>query len=108
MKYDSSLIKGSVDLIILHMLNKRAMYGYEIISTVNDLTDGRFTWKEGSLYPALHRLEINKLISGKWQVKDGERPRKYYSLTSKGVKALAVKAEQWTEFAETVNSLLMA
>ena len=91
MKYDSSLIKGSIDLIILKMLHNRTMYGYEIIRTVNDLTDGRFAWKEGSLYPALHRLEIEKLIAGEWQVNDGERPRRYYSLTRKGIKMLTVK-----------------
>jgi len=108
MKYDNSLIKGSIDLIVLKMLQNRAMYGYEIIRTVNDLTDGRFAWKEGSLYPALHRLEIDKLIAGEWQVKDGERPRKYYALTRKGLKTLTVKTEQWSEFSATVNSILMA
>ena len=106
MKYDNSLIKGSVDLILLKMLHKRTMYGYEIIRTVNDLTDGEFEWKEGSLYPALHRLEIDKLIIGEWQVKDGERPRRYYKLTPKGVKALTAKTEQWNSFSATVNSLL--
>ena len=106
MKYDNSLVKGSVDLILLKMLKTRTMYGYEIIRTVNDLTDGRFVWKEGSLYPALHRLEINKLIIGEWQVNDGERPRRYYILTRKGVKALTEKSEQWSDFSATVNSLL--
>ena len=106
MKYDNSLVKGSVDLILLKMLQKRTMYGYEIIRTVNDLTDGEFEWKEGSLYPALHRLEIDKLIIGEWQVNDGERPRRYYNLTRKGVKALTAKTEQWNNFSATVNSLL--
>ncbi|MFA6714828.1 MAG: helix-turn-helix transcriptional regulator [Victivallaceae bacterium] len=108
MDYDNSLIKGSIDLIILKMLQNRSMYGYEIIRRVNDVTDGRFAWKEGSLYPALHRLEIDKLIVGEWQVKDGERPRRYYTLTRKGMKILVVKIHQWNEFSVTVNSILMA
>lgn len=107
MDTDSNLVKGTVDTIILKMLHSKAMYGYEIIRTVNELTDGRFAWKEGSLYPALHRLENDGMIAGEWRINEGERPRKYYLITRKGLKALSSKTRQWTEFAETVNALLL-
>jgi PadR family transcriptional regulator len=109
MEYDSNLTKGTLSTIILKMLQGRTMYGYEIIRTVNEQTNGRFEWKEGSLYPALHRLENEKLITGEWQLNEsGSRPRKYYLITAKGTKALVQKSEEWSEFAATVNSLLLA
>jgi len=108
MECDANLTKGTLDTIILKMLSVSTMYGYDIIRTVNEKTNGVFKWKEGSLYPALHRLENEGLISGEWMQNDGKRPRKYYAITHKGAKVLEKKTIQWTEFSTAVNALLLA
>ena len=58
MPFNTELVGSTVEMIVLSLLAERAMYGYEIIQIVNDRTDGAFTWKEGTLYPLLHRLEV--------------------------------------------------
>ncbi|NLX07534.1 MAG: PadR family transcriptional regulator [Phycisphaerae bacterium] len=105
------LIKGTVVPIVLAMLKDRPMYGYEIVRVVNARTNGRFEWREGTLYPALHRLEADGLVTSKWQ--DGAsgpgagRPRKYYSITGKGLAELAHRTAEWKEFSAAVNACLI-
>ena len=70
MAFDSDLMRATAETIILRLLNERRMYGYEIIKIVNERTDGAFQWKEGTLYPCLHRLEGAGLIASEWQ--DGD------------------------------------
>lgn len=108
MDFDTNLIKGLVEPIVLRLLQQKTMYGYEIIREVNGQTNGRFAWKEGSLYPALHRMEADGLILGEWRLQNEERPRKYYVITRKGLKHLVEKQEQWRGFSQTVNVLLLA
>ena len=103
---DTELLKGTLSLLILSLLSRRAMYGYEIAATVHDDTDGAFTWREGSLYPGLHKLEGDGLIAGVWEETDGGRKRKYYHLTKKGRAALKEKTESWAELARAVGRIL--
>ena len=93
---DTELIKGTLSLLILSLLKRKAMYGYEIVSTVREDTNGAFEWKEGSLYPALHRLESSGLIRSRWEGKPGSRRRKYYHLTPAGRAALDEKTRSWS------------
>ena len=77
----------------------------KIVQKVNLHSDGYFDLKEGSLYPALHRIERQKLVSAFWQEADGRR-RKYYRITAKGRRALGTRRKEWTVFANSVNGVL--
>jgi PadR family transcriptional regulator PadR len=103
---DTELLKGTLTLLILSLLNRKPMYGYEIASTVHQDTDGAFTWREGSLYPSLHKLEANGLIAGDWEESDGGRKRKVYHITPGGQAALQEKRQSWAELQTAVNQVL--
>ena len=107
MAISSDLMRGVVDSIVLRLVSKRAMYGYEIIKVVNQETDNEFQWKEGTLYPCLHRLESGNLITSEWITGDTSRPRKYYSITKKGAATLEKKVGEWSTFSQSVNALLL-
>ncbi len=106
MEISQEMIKGTVVPIILKLLSEKRMYGYEIIKVVNERTKNAFQWKEGTIYPWLHRLEGDGLIHSEWEVPDSGRKRKYYRITRKGHACLADKISEWSVFAEAVNVLL--
>ena len=83
------------------------MYGYEIVKLVNQRTGGRFQWKEGSLYPCLHRLEAAGLLKAVWREAPSGKARKYYRITRRGRRELASRTAEWREFIEAVNGVLM-
>ncbi|GAB3890817.1 PadR family transcriptional regulator [Spirosoma agri] len=102
----SSLLKGSLSVMILRLLEDREkMYGYEITQKVKDLTAGEMTITEGALYPALHKLEADGLLTTETQVVDG-RARKYYSLTKIGHTEAAGRIAELTSFLENLNLVL--
>jgi transcriptional regulator len=103
---DTELLKGTLSLLILSLLSRKAMYGYEIAATVHRDTDGAFTWREGSLYPSLHKLEADGLVLGKWEEKETGRKRRYYHITKKGKAALGEKLQSWSELCQAVNRIL--
>jgi PadR family transcriptional regulator PadR len=107
MAFDSDLMRATAETIILRLLNERRMYGYEIIKIVNERTDGAFQWKEGTLYPCLHRLEGAGLIASEWQDGDAGKARKYYHLTRKGHAAAGAKAAEWQAFSGAMDALMM-
>lgn len=107
MAMNSDLMRGVVDSIVLKLVSKKAMYGYEIIKVVNQETNNAFEWKEGTLYPCLHRLENDGLITSEWITEGSARPRKYYSITKKGVGVMEEKVDEWSTFAKSVNALLL-
>ena len=104
---DSRLLTGALEMLILEVISQGSNYGYQISQTVGSHSQGYFELKEGSLYPALHRLERQKLLSSYWEEADGRR-RKYYKLTKAGQKALAAKKQEWTAFAGGINGVLGA
>ena len=106
MTYDADLMRGVVQPIVLQLVSERAMYGYEIIKVVNQRTNKALEWKEGTLYPCLHRLEGSGLIKSVWETSESGRKRKYYSLTKKGLATLKKKSSEWASFAQAVNALL--
>ncbi len=108
MAINSDMMRGVAEPVILNLLNNKKMYGYEIIKVVNEKTNNAFQWKEGTLYPCLHRLEAAKLIESEWQIAENGKPRKYYTLTRKGAAELAEKTEEWKLFSKSVNALLFA
>lgn len=78
-------------------------YGYQIIQRIQDLTDGKVHWTTSTLYPVLHSLENSGLLKSEWRSVENAPRRKYYKLTAKGEKALAVERQQWMD----VHSALM-
>jgi DNA-binding PadR family transcriptional regulator len=106
MPFDSDLMRATVETIILQLLDERAMYGYEIIKVVNERTDGAFRWKEGTLYPCLHRLEGAGVIASQWREGDFGKPRKYYALTHAGRALVKEKVAEWQSFAAAMQAVL--
>jgi len=102
---DSRLLTGTLDMLILEVVSDGPTYGYAISQVVTGRSRGLFELKEGSLYPALHRLARRKLLSASWKEVDGRR-RKYYRITAAGSKALAARKQEWQQFAAGVNSVL--
>ncbi len=84
------------------------MYGYEIIKLVNEKSNQAFEWKEGTLYPCLHRMEAEGLIDSEWRTADNGRDRKYYAITRKGAKLLTEKVSEWAVFTKAVNAILLS
>ncbi len=102
----SELLKGTLGTIILRLLEKRdRMYGYEITQMVKEMSDGAILVKEGSLYPALHKLEAEGLVTAE-EVFIGKRVRKYYSLTQPGKSAAQKSVDELLAFLNTIHSLV--
>jgi len=102
---DTGFLNGTVELLLLAVVAEGPSYGYEITQSVLARSGGRFDLKEGSLYPALHRLEREKLLEASWSEYEGRR-RKYYKLTPGGRKALAARRNEWQAFSEGVRGVL--
>ncbi len=104
--YSKELLKGTLKTIILKLLSENEkMYGYEITQKVKKLSDDKIIITEGALYPSLHKLEAEGLLQTE-TVNIGKRVRKYYSLTPQGTSTVRVKVEEFTEFVETMQTLL--
>ncbi|MFC1908095.1 PadR family transcriptional regulator [Chloroflexota bacterium] len=106
MAQERELMKGSTDPLLLYLISKQPMYGYQIIKELERKSQGYFKFKEGTLYPALHRLEKAGLILGKWQMLPSGRQRRYYHITNKGHSILAEKKTQWQDFLAAMNLVL--
>jgi PadR family transcriptional regulator PadR len=91
-------ILGNIEPLLLYLIFEQPMYGYQIISELETRSQGYFKFKEGTLYPVLHRLEKEGLIRGQWRTILSARQRKYYHITGKGRSALAERQSQWREF----------
>jgi transcriptional regulator len=98
--------KGSVELLILSLLEAESRHGYELGKLIESRSHGRLVFQISSLYPVLCRMEDRGWIKGRWVEKDGQRRRKYYRLTRDGQKVLEAKQATWLEFAESVNQVL--
>jgi len=94
---------GSIELLMLNLLSQQSMYGYRIIKELEIRSHGYFKFKEGTLYPVLHRLEKAGLILGQWQTLSNGRPRKYYYITEKGRATLLERTRQWREFSTAID-----
>ena len=88
------LMKGSIDSLLLCLICQQPMYGYQIIKELEGRSEGYFKFKEGTLYPALHRLARAGLVQGEWQVLPGGRHRRYYHITEKGRALLVERTNQ--------------
>jgi DNA-binding PadR family transcriptional regulator len=102
----NELIKGGIDSLLLCVIVQQPMYGYQIIKELEKRSQGYFIFKEGTLYPALHRLEKAGLIRGEWQTLPNGRQRRYYHITEKGLNALAARRGQWLNFMKAMNLII--
>jgi PadR family transcriptional regulator PadR len=100
------LIKGNIDSLLLCVVANQPMYGYQIIKELERRSQGYFKFKEGTLYPALHRLEKAGLIQGEWQTLPNGRQRRYYHITEKGLNILVDKRGQWLDFLTAMNLII--
>src|SRR4029453_2040040 len=92
-------LRGSMDLLVLKTLSLSAMHGWGISQRVQQMSDGEFAMNQGSLYPALQRLEQDGLITSEWGVTDNHRQARYYRITAPGRRALGREIENWKRFA---------
>ena len=105
MSSSSINMKGSLPLLILHVLSLGTNHGYQIAKQIKEESEGILDFKEGTLYPTLHSLEKQKLIVSDMQKVNG-RKRRYYQITDSGRAALAEQSQEWTAFAGAVNRIL--
>lgn len=102
----TELLKGTLSTIILKLLEEKGkMYGYEITQMVKAMSDDKILVKEGSLYPALHKLEADGLVTTE-EVYIGKRVRKYYSLTAPGKSATKESVDELLEFLNTIHTII--
>src|SRR2546426_315720 len=101
-----NLLQGTLDLLILHALQRGPMHGYAIAQTIHLLSDEVLKVEEGSLYPALYRLELDGGIAANWGVSENNRKAKYYKITKRGVKAVAQQQEVWNRLSLAVHRVL--
>ena len=106
METKRDLLKGSSNSLLLCLLEQQPMYGYQIVKELEVRSQGYFKFKEGTLYPALHRLEKTGLIKGTWEMLPNGRQRRYYHITAKGQTKLAMEKTQWLNFFTAVRLIL--
>ena len=100
------LLRGNLDLILLTILERQPLYGFAIMQEAKERTGGYFDFKEGSLYPALHRLEVDGLLSAQYgEAGRNGKPRKYYAITDLGRQRLTEKRGEFQTFTEAVHRL---
>jgi PadR family transcriptional regulator PadR len=97
MKFESQLLKGIAPVVVLEILSRGQMYGYELSQAIENRSGDILTLGKGTLYPLLYNLEAKKLIRGKWETADSGRERRYYSITSRGKEQLAKQKAQLKE-----------
>jgi PadR family transcriptional regulator PadR len=108
MKSDPQLVKGTVRLLVLRLLEREPMYGYQMIQHLRDRSEGYFRLGEGALYPLLHEMEESGFLRAEWRDQDGRPKRRYYHLTGKGRRELARRLETWQGFTKAVHLVLEA
>jgi PadR family transcriptional regulator PadR len=103
---ERELKRGSLELIVLHLLAPGEAYGYEIVSKLTSQTNGALEVSDGTLYPVLYRLERGGFVDVRWETPERGVPRKYYRLTPAGQEELARLTSEWTTFAKAMAKLL--
>jgi transcriptional regulator len=100
------LPQGTLDLLIMRVVALGPIHGYAIAQRIQQISRDALQVQQGSLYPALHRLEYKKFLSSRWNPTDTGREAKFYGLTAKGRIQLKVEAENWTRLTDVVSLIL--
>jgi PadR family transcriptional regulator, regulatory protein PadR len=102
---NKDLVAASSTQLILSILAKEESYGYDIIQRIRKVSNNQMIWSDGMLYPLLHRLERDRLISSEWKTTESGRKRKYYRITENGKVALQQAKEQWKIVHDTLTKI---
>ncbi len=103
------MLKGHLDLLLLSVVAQGPAHGYALIERLAQRSHGTFDLGEGTVYPALHRLERLRLLASRWSpATEGARRRRVYELTARGRLVLSARAVEWKAFASTINAVLGA
>ncbi|HEY4257519.1 MAG TPA: PadR family transcriptional regulator [Candidatus Udaeobacter sp.] len=105
-KVRNELLQGTLDLLILRTLAGAALHGWDLAKRIAVVSNDRLSLKQGSLYPALHRLEDRGWIEAEWGISDAGRNAKFYRLTRKGRRELQAEKAHWLSFATAVQNVL--
>jgi len=106
MNYMRELLKGNTDCLLLSLINSQPTYGYQIMKELEKRSNGYFQFNEGTLYPALHRLEKSNLIKGKWRLLPNGQQRRYYYITKSGQQMLAKRLATWQDFSTAIRAIV--
>jgi PadR family transcriptional regulator PadR len=104
----ADLLPGTLDLLILQALSLGPLHGYGVLSRIEQISGGAFLIEQGALYPALYRLERQRVVLGEWGVSDNNRRAKFYRLTATGLRRLGAEAEKWQRTADAIAEALRA
>ena len=104
----TELLQGTLDLLILKAVSLGALHGYGVLLRIQQITRERLLIQQGSLYPALYRLEHQGLIASEWGESENKRKAKYYRLTTAGRKRLQEEVDYWRRFSQAVGFALSA
>jgi PadR family transcriptional regulator PadR len=102
----SDVLRGSIELLVLKTLSLTPMHGWGIGQRIQQISGGELEVNQGSLYPALQRLEHKGLITSGWQTTENSRRARYYEITAAGRRALGEEMERWRRFAATMETIL--
>lgn len=107
---DGDALRGHLETLVLAVLEKGAAHGYEIVQRIEERAAGALELREGSVYPALHRMEDAGLIAGEWEKDSGRRGprRRVYALTPKGKRTLADGRTSWKQFVKVIGRIVEA
>ncbi len=106
MKQQTDLLQGTLDLLVLKTLQPGPAHGWDIAQRIRQVSRDVLRVNQGSLYPALHRLEAQGSISSEWGASDNNRRAKFYKLTAAGRKRLEAERETWERFSRAVDAIL--
>ena len=106
MSVKDQIKKGSTETLILALIVDRPMYGYELTQELRDRSNGYFEMKEGLLYPTLHRMQKEGLVTAEWRTPENGRKRKYYAITTVGKEALGAQKEEWRAFMTQMQGMI--
>ena len=104
----TDLMQGTLELLILNTLARQSMHGYGIVQRIHETTEDLLKVEDGSLYPALYRMEDRGLIKSEWGVSENNRRARFYKITRRGRKQLATEESQWEHVATAVTKVLKA
>ena len=102
----SELMQGTLDMLVLRALRGGSLHGYAIANKIQEGSEGFLHVEEGSLYPALHRMERRGWIAAEWGLSDTRRKAKFYELTDAGRKQLVAKTKSWERLVTAINGVL--
>jgi PadR family transcriptional regulator PadR len=103
-----SLVKGTLDILVLKTLSWGAMHGFEITAWLEDRSGGALDVEDSALYQALHRLEERGLVAAEWGMTENNRRARYYTITRTGRSHLRAETTRWLRYTETVSDILAA